>query len=306
MQATSHILMIRPVRFAFNEQTAESNAFQDPEAAQNAVEVQEKALHEFDAMVDGLRNLGVDITVIEDTPEPHTPDAIFPNNWVSFHANGTVCLYPMYAPNRRLERREEIISHLQKKFKVNNTLDFTTYEAAQQFLEGTGSLVLDRINRIAYACLSPRTSPEILEEFARKMDFRVVSFTSTDEKGRQIYHTNVVMCIGDRFAVICTESIINDEERAYVLQTLQQTGKEVIEISMEQLKRFAGNMLQVQNKFGENILVMSTQAYRSLLPDQLKKLEKHNQMFYTDLYTIESNGGGSARCMMAEVYLPVK
>lgn len=306
MQATSHILMIRPVRFAFNEQTAESNAFQDPEAAQNAIEVQEKALHEFDVMVDGLRNLGVDVTVIEDTPEPHTPDAIFPNNWVSFHANGTVCLYPMYAPNRRLERREEIISHLQKKFKVNDTLDFTTYEAAQQFLEGTGSLVLDRINRIAYACLSPRTSAEILEEFARKMDYQVVSFTSTDEKGKQIYHTNVVMCVGERFAVICAESILSDEERAYVLQTLQQTGKEVIEISMEQLKRFAGNMLQVQNKSGETILVMSTQAYRSLLPDQLKKLEKYNQMFYTDLYTIESNGGGSARCMMAEVYLPVK
>jgi hypothetical protein len=305
-QATSHILMIRPVRFAFNEQTAESNAFQDPEAAKNAVAVQEKALHEFDAMVEGLRNLGVDVTVIEDTPEPHTPDAIFPNNWVSFHENGLVCLYPMYAPNRRLERREEIITHLQKKFKVNNTLDFTSYEAAQQFLEGTGSLVLDRVNRIAYACLSPRTSREILEEFARKMDYQVVNFTSTDEKGIQIYHTNVVMCIGDRFAVICAESIINDAERAYVLQTLKQTGKDIIEISMEQLKRFAGNMLQVQNKFGENILVMSTQAYRSLLPEQLKKLEKHNQMFYTDLYTIESNGGGSARCMMAEVYLPLK
>jgi hypothetical protein len=298
--------MIRPVRFAFNEQTAGSNAFQDPEAARNAVEVQEKALHEFDAMVNGLRNLGVDVTVIEDTPEPHTPDAIFPNNWVSFHANGTVCLYPMFAPNRRLERREDIISHLQKKFTVNQTLDFTSYETARQFLEGTGSLVLDRMNRIAYACLSPRTSPEILVEFARKMDYQVVSFTSTDENGKKIYHTNVVMCVGDRFAVICAESIIDDTERAHVLQTLKQTGKDVIEISMEQLKRFAGNMLQVQNKSGENILVMSTQAYRSLLPQQLKTLEKYNQMFYTDLYTIESNGGGSARCMMAEVHLPVK
>jgi hypothetical protein len=257
-------------------------------------------------MVNGLRNLGVDVTVIEDTPEPHTPDAIFPNNWVSFHANGTVCLYPMYAPNRRLERREDIIVQLQKKFKVSHTMDFTSYEAAQQFLEGTGSMVLDRINKIAYACLSPRTNPEILEEFATKMGYRVVSFTSTDEKGTQIYHTNVVMSVGDRFAVICTETIIDDAERAHVLQTLKQTGKDVIEISMEQLKRFAGNMLQVQNKSGESILVMSTQAYRSLLPQQLKTLEKYNQMFYTDLYTIESNGGGSARCMMAEVHLPVK
>lgn len=305
-QATSHILMIRPVRFAFNEQTAESNAFQDPEAAIKAGSVQEKALLEFDAMAEGLRNLGVDVTIIEDTPEPHTPDAIFPNNWVSFHENGMVCLYPMYAPNRRLERREDIITQLQKKFNVSRTLDFTSYEDAQKFLEGTGSMVLDRVNRIAYACLSPRTSPEILQEFAGKMDYEVVSFTSTDEKGKQIYHTNVVMSVGDRFAVICAESIINDSERGKVLQTLKKSGKDVIEISIEQLKRFAGNMLQVQNKDAENILVMSTQAYRSLLPEQLRKLEKYNQMFYTDLYTIESNGGGSARCMMAEVHLPAK
>lgn len=305
-QATSHILMIRPVRFAFNEQTAGSNAFQDPEAARNAISVQEKALTEFDAMVDGLRNLGVDVTVIEDTPEPHTPDAIFPNNWVSFHANGTVCLYPMYAVNRRLERREDIIDQLQKKFNISHTLDFSSYETAQKFLEGTGSMVLDRINRIAYACLSPRTNPEILKEFADKMDYRVVSFTSTDDKGKQIYHTNVVMSVGDRFAVICTESIADNIERAHVVTTLKESGKDVIEISMEQLKRFAGNMLQVQNKFGENILVMSTQAYRSLMPEQLKTLEKYNQMFYTDLHTIESNGGGSARCMMAEVHLPLK
>ena len=305
MQTTSHILMIRPVRFAFNEQTAESNAFQDPEAAK-AVAVQEKALLEFDKMAEGLRNLGVDVTVIEDTPEPHTPDAIFPNNWISFHANGSVCLYPMYAQNRRLERREDIIEQLKKKFDVTKTLDFTSYEKAQKFLEGTGSMVLDRINRIAYACISPRTDEEVLKDFSEKMDYRSISFTATDDNGKQIYHTNVVMSVGDNFAVICLESIQNEAERKHVLQTLKETGKDVVDISMDQLKRFAGNMLQLQSKQGEPILVMSTQAYKSLLPGQLKKLEKYNQMFYTDLYTIESNGGGSARCMIAEIHLPEK
>jgi hypothetical protein len=305
MQTTSHILMIRPVRFAFNEQTAESNAFQDPEAAK-AVAVQEKALLEFDKMAEGLRNLGVDVTIIEDTPEPHTPDAIFPNNWVSFHANGIVCLYPMYAQNRRLERRHDIIEQLKKKFSVTNILDFTGYEDAQKFLEGTGSMVLDRINRIAYACISPRTDVEVLKEFSQKMNYRLVSFTATDDREKQIYHTNVVMSVGDKFAVICLESILDKIERNHVLETLNETGKDVIDISIDQLKRFAGNMLQVQNKDGEAILVMSTQAYRSLMPEQLRKLEKYNQMFYTDLSTIERNGGGSARCMIAEIYLPEK
>jgi hypothetical protein len=305
MQTTSHILMIRPVRFAFNEQTAESNAFQDPEAAK-AVAVQEKALLEFDKMAEGLRNLGVDVTIIEDTPEPHTPDAIFPNNWVSFHANGIVCLYPMYAQNRRLERRHDIIEQLKKKFSVTNILDFTGYEDAQKFLEGTGSMVLDRINRIAYACISPRTDVEVLKEFSQKMNYRLVSFTATDDCEKQIYHTNVVMSVGDKFAVICLESILDKIERNHVLETLNETGKDVIDISIDQLKRFAGNMLQVQNKDGEAILVMSTQAYRSLMPEQLRKLEKYNQMFYTDLSTIERNGGGSARCMIAEIYLPEK
>jgi hypothetical protein len=297
--------MIRPVRFAFNEQTAESNAFQDPEAAK-AVAVQEKALLEFDKMAEGLRNLGVDVTIIEDTPEPHTPDAIFPNNWVSFHANGIVCLYPMYAQNRRLERRHDIIEQLKKKFSVTNILDFTGYEDAQKFLEGTGSMVLDRINRIAYACISPRTDVEVLKEFSQKMNYRLVSFTATDDREKQIYHTNVVMSVGDKFAVICLESILDKIERNHVLETLNETGKDVIDISIDQLKRFAGNMLQVQNKDGEAILVMSTQAYRSLMPEQLRKLEKYNQMFYTDLSTIERNGGGSARCMIAEIYLPEK
>jgi hypothetical protein len=306
MQTTSHILMIRPVRFAFNEQTAGSNAFQDPEALKASASVQEKALLEFDHMVEGLRNHGIDVTVVEDTPEPHTPDAIFPNNWVSFHRDGSVCLYPMFAPNRRLERREEIIEGLKRKFNIKRTLDFSGYEQDNQFLEGTGSMVLDRVHRMAYACLSPRTSEKMLQEFAQKMDYRLVSFTATDDKGKQIYHTNVIMSIGDKFAVICLDTIADAQERSHVLQTLQESGKEVVEISIDQLKRFAGNMLQLKNNRGEGILVMSTQAYRSLLPEQLRVLEKYNHMFYSDLYTIESNGGGSARCMIAEVHLPEK
>jgi hypothetical protein len=212
----------------------------------------------------------------------------------------------MYAQNRRLERRHDIIEQLKKKFSVTNILDFTGYEDAQKFLEGTGSMVLDRINRIAYACISPRTDVEVLKEFSQKMNYRLVSFTATDDREKQIYHTNVVMSVGDKFAVICLESILDKIERNHVLETLNETGKDVIDISIDQLKRFAGNMLQVQNKDGEAILVMSTQAYRSLMPEQLRKLEKYNQMFYTDLSTIERNGGGSARCMIAEIYLPEK
>ncbi len=298
--------MIRPVRFAFNEQTAESNAFQDPEALKNAASVQEKALLEFDHMVEGLRNHGIDVTVVEDTPEPHTPDAVFPNNWVSFHQDGSVCLYPMYASNRRLERREEIIEGLKRKFKINRTLDFSRYEQDNLFLEGTGSMVLDRVNKIAYACLSPRTSEKVLQDFAQTLGYQLVSFTATDEKGKQIYHTNVVMSVGDQFAVICLDTITDAGERSRVWHTLKESGKEIVEISVDQLKRFAGNMLQLKNKRGEGVLVMSTQAYRSLMPEQLRILEKYNHMFYSDLYTIESNGGGSARCMIAEVHLPEK
>jgi hypothetical protein len=295
--------MIRPVRFAFNEQTAESNAFQNPESLKAAATVQEKALLEFDRMVEGLRNFGIDVTVVEDTPEPHTPDAIFPNNWVSFHQDGSVCLYPMFAANRRLERREEVIESLKKKFKVERTLDFSGYEQNNLFLEGTGSMVLDRVNKIAYACLSPRTSLEVLQDFSQKLNYRLVSFTATDEKGKQIYHTNVLMSIADKFAVVCLDTIADVKERELVLQSLLESGKEIVEISIDQMKRFAGNMLQLKNKQGEAVLVMSTQAYRSLMPGQLKVLEKYNHMFYSDLSTIESNGGGSARCMIAEVHL---
>ncbi len=304
MQTTSHILMIRPVRFAFNEQTAESNAFQDPTAREAAEAAQDEALKEFDAMVENLRGHGIDVTVVTDTPEPHTPDAIFPNNWVSFHDNGTICLYPMQAPNRRLERREDIIEQLKRNFQVEMVLDFSDYEQCNKFLEGTGSMVLDRVNRIAYACLSPRTDAEVLKDFGSKLGYQIVSFTATDEKGKHIYHTNVVMSIGETFAVVCLECIRDEKERLFVQKTIANTDREVIAISIEQLQRFAGNMLQLRTKQGEGLLVLSTQAYRSLLPDQIQRLERHTNLIYHDLYTIERNGGGSARCMIAEVHLP--
>jgi hypothetical protein len=300
--------MIRPVRFAFNEQTADSNAFQDPAAREAAETVQQKAVREFDAMVDNLRGFGVDVTVIEDTPDPHTPDAVFPNNWVSFHriGDGTVYLYPMQAPNRRLERRTDILEMLQQRFQISKTVDLSHYEAQNRFLEGTGSMVLDRDYRIAYACLSPRTDDALLREFAEKMDYDVVAFHATDEQGKPIYHTNVIMCVGERFAVVCLECIADETERTAVRKALEDSNKEIVEISIEQVNRFAGNMLQVRNRRNDRLLVMSSQAYHALLPHQLQQLEKYTQITYSDLTTIERNGGGSARCMMAEIHLPEK
>jgi hypothetical protein len=307
MQTTSHILMVRPVRFGFNEQTAESNAFQNQEAAAQLRETaQQSALREFDQMVNRLRTFGVDVLVVEDTPEPHTPDSIFPNNWISFHQDGTVCLYPMQAENRRLERSLQVFDNLKETFEIDNIIDFTNYERQGLFLEGTGSMVLDRENKIAYACLSPRTDETVFQDFANQMVYQMVTFHATDASGKEIYHTNVVMSIGDLFAVICLESIQDQKERDLVRHTLELSGKEVIEITMEQLNHFAGNMLQVINQEKESLLVMSTQAYQSLTLKQILALEKYASLVVSDLHTIETNGGGSARCMMAEVFLPLK
>ncbi|MES2733466.1 MAG: arginine deiminase-related protein [Bacteroidota bacterium] len=304
---TSHILMIRPVRFGFNEQTAESNAFQNQEAAAQLRETaQQCALKEFDQMVNHLRTFGVDVIVVEDTPEPHTPDSIFPNNWISFHQDGTVCLYPMQAENRRLERSLQVFDDLKERFDIENVIDFTNYELKGQFLEGTGSMVLDRENKIAYACISPRTHEEVILDFATQMVYQMVPFHATDNNGKEIYHTNVVMSVGDLFAVICLESIKDEKERYLVRNVLEMSGKEVIDITMEQLNCFAGNMLQIVNQQQESLLVMSNQAYQSLTLKQISSLEKYGGLVACDLHTIETNGGGSARCMMAEVFLPLK
>ncbi len=306
-QATSHILMIRPVRFGFNEETALTNAFQSTEhAAQTRDVAQENALREFDDMVRQLRAVGVDVIVVEDMPEPYTPDSIFPNNWVSFHNNCTVILYPMQAENRRLERRKDILDLIEERFYINRLVDLTAFENEGKFLEGTGSMVLDRRFKVAYACLSPRTSDEVLDAFALQMNYEIVKFNAVDASGKAIYHTNVLMCIGDLFAVVCLAAIPDPDERLMVRSTLEMSGRQLIEISLTQMAQFAGNMLQVKTRRGGNLIVMSTQAYQSLTPRQIDSLDDFAPLFHADLAMIEGNGGGSARCMMAEVHLPEK
>lgn len=290
--------MIRPVQFTYNAQTAVNNAFQKKGQESDA---QQKALEEFDHFVSVLQQQGVQVTVINDTPIPHTPDSIFPNNWLSFH-NGTLCLYPMYAVNRRLERKPQVLEAIQEWYSVNKTIDLSSYEQEHLFLEGTGSMVLDRTAKKAYACLSPRTNERLLQRFCDELGYQPVVFHATDLTGHEIYHTNVMMCIADRYAVICTDTITNPVEKENVINALSQSGKDIITITMEQMNHFAGNMLQVQNEKGEKLLVMSTQAWQSLTPLQKKELENYNRIVHASLDTIETNGGGSARCMMAEIF----
>ncbi|MDE3252837.1 MAG: amidinotransferase [Bacteroidota bacterium] len=304
MQHTSQILMIEPVRFDFNEETAVNNLFQVKST--NPTILQEKALAEFTGLVNLLEKAGVDVLVVKDSPLPHTPDSLFPNNWLSMHEDGTLLLYPMFAPNRRKERKQTVLDALREKYRVEQIVDLSDYENQNLFLEGTGSMVLDRQNHIAYACLSQRTHRQLLDIFAEKKQYRIVAFTSVDSNRQPVYHTNVMMSVADEYAVICLDSIPDETERRKVSLTIQDTGKEIIPISMDQMNHFAGNMLQVHSKQGEPLLVMSSQAFYSLRPDQLTGLEKFNRILHTDLSTIETNGGGSARCMMAEIFLPVK
>ncbi|WP_113662653.1 citrulline utilization hydrolase CtlX [Pedobacter nanyangensis] len=303
MQTTSHILMIRPVDFKFNEQTAGDNKFQVAGEQEN---VQHQALAEFDGFVNILRENGVDVTVISDTLEPATPDSIFPNNWVSFHEDGAVFLYPMHSPNRRAERRKDIIDDLGKTFEISHLTDLSFFEQQHLFLEGTGSMVLDRTNKIAYACLSIRTDKEVLDNFAMLSGYEVVAFQAVDEHGFPIYHTNVMMCIGEKFAVVCLDSIKYTEDKIAVLESFKATQKTVIDISFEQMNHFAGNMLEVKNKEGNSLLVMSEQALKALHGTQITALSAFSKIVTAPLYTIEQNGGGSARCMLAEVHLPLK
>ena len=308
-QITSSIMMIRPVAFRFNEQTAVNNYYQKVLEGVSADQVQVQARNEFDAFVEKLRAKGIEVVVIEDTPEPGTPDSIFPNNWVSFHQDGRVGLYPMCAENRRLERREDVLTLLQEQhnFVINEVVDFSHYEAEGIFLEGTGSMLLDHVNKIVYAALSLRTDAKILDDFCEKFAYKAVSFTSNQTVGEErlaIYHTNVMMCLGEDFAVLCADTIDDQEERKALVDSLEETGKDVIYISEAQKHRFAGNMLQVQSKNGDKFLVMSSSAHQSLTSEQIKQIEMHCQILSSSLDTIEACGGGSARCMMAEIFLP--
>ncbi len=308
-QITSSIMMIRPVAFRFNEQTAVNNYYQQVLEGVTTNQVQAQAQNEFDSFVEKLRVKGVEVVVVEDTLEPNTPDSIFPNNWISFHEDGRIGLYPMCAENRRLERRDDILSILKEEhnFTINEVIDFSHYESEDLFLEGTGSMLLDRVNKIVYAALSLRTDAKILEDFCEKFDYKALAFTSNQTVGTErlaIYHTNVMMCLGEGFAVLCADTVDDDTERKALVDSLEYTGKEVIYITESQKHRFAGNMLQVQSKTGEKYLVMSASAHQSLSPEQVEQIEKHCQILSSSLDTIEACGGGSARCMMAEIFLP--
>lgn len=305
-QITDTILMIRPVAFRMNEQTAVNNFFQEDIALKNA-EINAKAQAEFDAFVQKLRAVGVNVIVENDDLRMDTPDSIFPNNWISFHENGDIGLYPMFAENRRRERREEVLIRLENEgFKINNIYDYTPAEDEGFFLEGTGSLLLDRANQKAYCALSARADEELLIEFCEDFEYLPVVFTANqtvDGKRLPIYHTNVMMCLAEAFCVICLDSIDDAKEKKNVVQHLRMDGKEIIAITEAQMHHFAGNMLQVQGK-DKKYLVMSAAAHKSLTKSQIETIEKHCQILSSDLTTIETCGGGSARCMMAEVFLP--
>ena len=307
MQTTDTVLMIEPIAFGYNAETAENNYFQ---IEQKGADIQSKALAEFKIFVEKLKNKGINVITIKDTIDPHTPDSIFPNNWVSFHNDGKVVLYPMFATNRRVERREDIIESIKNQgFEVAEIDDWSLPEIQGHFLEGTGSMIFDHDNKIAYGSVSLRLDENLFREFCAKYDFTPVvfhSFQTVGEERLPIYHTNVMMCVADKFVVICLDCIDNELERSKVIETIKNSGKEIIEISEEQMQQFAGNMLQVQNKDGKKFLVMSQTAYQSLNAEQISNIEKYCEIIYSDLNTIEVNGGGSARCMLAEVFLPRK
>ncbi len=307
MQTTDTVLMIEPIAFGYNAQTAENNYFQ---VEQKDSDIQQKALSEFNNFVEKLRSKGINVITIKDTLEPHSPDSIFPNNWVSFHKDGKVVLYPMFAPNRRVERRADILETIKNQgFEIAEVDDFSHFENDDKFLEGTGSMIFDHDHKIAYGSVSLRLDEELFRKFCAKFGFTPVVFHSFQNVGDQrlpIYHTNVMMCVADKFVVICLDCIDDEMEREKVQEMIKSSEKELIEISEDQMQQFAGNMLQVQNSEGKKFLVMSQTAYQSLTSEQIKSIEKYCEIIYSDLNTIEVNGGGSARCMLAEVFLPRK
>jgi len=308
LQTTNTILMIRPVRFRMNEQTAINNYYQKVLDNLSAKDVNQKAQREFDIFVEKLKSVGINVIVVQDTPIPDTPDSVFPNNWISFHQNGDVILYPMFAQNRRLERREEILDLLEENdFQIENIIDYTSAEQENIFLEGTGSIVLDRTNKKAYCALSPRSNEDLFIKFCEDQDFAPVifhSYQTVNGKRELIYHTNVMMCVAEKFAVICVATIDDKQERKLVLDSLKSDGKKIILITEKQVNNFAGNMLEVRGKNNKSYLIMSKSAEQILTKEQRKKIEKYTTILSSSLDVIEACGGGSARCMMAEIFLP--
>jgi len=300
---TDTVLMIRPLQFSYNPETAETNAFQQ-KLEEAASVVSEKAMKEFDNFVQKLEANHINVLVFDDTKTPVKTDSVFPNNWITTHSNGQIAMYPMCHESRRSERRTDIVNELKAKFKFTAVEDFSYFELANQFLEGTGSMILDRKNKLMYACLSPRTDMEALETIAAKLNYKPIAFTALDKTGQKIYHTNVMMSMGDTFVVICLESVKDALEKKTLLNHFADSGKTIVEISYDQMEQMAGNMIQLKNRNGENIQVMSEQAFHSLNDKQLTSLLMDNKIVYSDLTTIEKYGGGSARCMITEIFYP--
>jgi hypothetical protein len=301
-QSTSSVLMIRPGRFYPNPQTAADNAFQrDADRGSHALTL--VAREEFDAAVQTLRTAGVNVHVFEDTAEPEKPDAVFPNNWISTHHDGRIALFPMYSALRRRERRQDIIEELRKHYRVIDVIDYSRFEGEDCCLEGTGSLVFDHTNKIAYVSLSNRSNPKMIQRFADDFSYEPVIFTSLDPNGEPIYHTNVMMCIGTAFAMVGLEMIRNKVERQQVRARLERTGKEIVELSADQIANFAGNAIELHEKDGVKVLVLSSRAARGLAEEQRERLSRYARLVPLELPTIEL-GGGSARCMIATIHLP--
>ena len=299
LQTTDTVLMVSPVAFGYNEETAVNNAFQEEGDENN---IPQKARKESDNYVQLLKDNGINVIAVEDTKKPHTPDSVFPNNWFSTHDDGTLVLYPMFAENRRLERKPAAIEAIEANFDEKRTVDLTHYEEEGLFLEGTGSMVLDRVNKIAYACESPRTNKTVLNDFCEQLGYTPVLFKAVDAEGTEIYHTNVMMHVGTEVAVVCMEAIKDPDKRSEVRESLEKTGKTIVDISFDQMNHFAGNMLELRNKDGEPCLVMSLTAYESLTDEQIEFLQSRMTLITPDLDCIEQNGGGSARCMIAEIF----
>lgn len=303
-QTATDILMVRPANFGFNPETADNNSFQEDDGSLSREQIREKAIQEFDQFTARLIEAGMHVIIWQDQSRPLKTDAVFPNNWVSFHEDGTLITYPMFSHNRRQERRAEMLNHLGADYRIRRRIKLEHWEEQEKFLESTGSLVLDRPNGIAYACLSVRTDEDLVDEFCRLMHYQKCVFRSVDRGGEPVYHTNVMMAVGEGFVVICLESVPDPNEQQMLRERFAHTRKEVIEISLDQMYAFAGNMIQVKNQAGAPFLVMSSQAYRSLNPEQIARLQAHTSILHSELSTIETYGGGSARCMIAEVFLP--
>ncbi len=305
MKKASNIMLIRPSNFKYNEETALSNTFQK-NLEVSPSESESAALTEFDQFANTLKEKGVRVHVFQDTPVPQKPDAVFPNNWVSFHRDGRVILYPMQASNRQHEKRKDILDEIRKRFNVTELIDLSHYEKEAKYLEGTGSIIFDHQNKIAYACLSDRTDEEILKKVCEIIAYKAFPFHAYDKQGKAIYHTNVMMCVGESFATVCLESISDENEKRELVNSLEKSGHKIVDISYEQMSNFAGNMLEISSEDGRSLVGLSQSAYNSLNEEQKGVIEESSELVPLKIDTIETIGGGSARCMMAEIFLPEK